>query len=102
MALLELLINAIEHGNCQISFEEKSAWLEAGKNIFDLIRAQEPRPRDRRAQGVLPSTASPADARSSPSATRGTASTGAIACAEINDKNYLKLHGRGILMAEHY
>lgn len=40
VTLLELLINAIEHGNCRISFEEKSAWLESGKDIMDLIRAK--------------------------------------------------------------
>lgn len=38
VALMELLINAIEHGNCRISYEEKSAWLEQGKDILDLIR----------------------------------------------------------------
>jgi len=38
VALMELLINAIEHGNCRISFEEKSAWLEQGKDILELIR----------------------------------------------------------------
>lgn len=38
VALLELLVNAIEHGNCKISFQEKSAWLEDGKDSMDLIR----------------------------------------------------------------
>lgn len=38
VALMELLVNAIEHGNCKISFEEKSAWLEKGRNAMDLIR----------------------------------------------------------------
>ncbi|HOJ97976.1 MAG TPA: cyclic nucleotide-binding domain-containing protein [Termitinemataceae bacterium] len=38
VALQELLVNAIEHGNCKISFEEKSAWLESGKNMMELIR----------------------------------------------------------------
>lgn len=38
VALLELLINAIEHGNCKISYDEKSAWLEARRDIMDLIR----------------------------------------------------------------
>ncbi len=38
VALLELLINAIEHGNCKIGFHEKSAWLERNGNIMDLIR----------------------------------------------------------------
>ncbi len=38
VAVLELLINAIEHGNCKISFEEKSKWLEQNRDIMDLIR----------------------------------------------------------------
>jgi CRP-like cAMP-binding protein len=38
IALQELLVNAIEHGNCKISYDEKSAWLEAGNNSMDLIR----------------------------------------------------------------
>jgi anti-sigma regulatory factor (Ser/Thr protein kinase) len=38
IVLHELLFNAVEHGNCAISFREKSAWLGEHKNIFDLIR----------------------------------------------------------------
>jgi hypothetical protein len=38
VALLELLINGIEHGNCRIGYDEKTAWLEKGGNIMDLIR----------------------------------------------------------------
>jgi hypothetical protein len=38
VALLELLINAIEHGNCKIGFDEKTAWLEKNGDIMDLIR----------------------------------------------------------------
>jgi CRP-like cAMP-binding protein len=38
VALLELLINAIEHGNCKIDFDEKSAWLERNGDIMELIR----------------------------------------------------------------
>jgi hypothetical protein len=38
VALLELLINAIEHGNCRIGFDEKTAWLEKNGDIMDLIR----------------------------------------------------------------
>ncbi len=34
--LHEFLINAIEHGNCEITFDEKSAWLEKGLEIHDL------------------------------------------------------------------
>ncbi len=38
VGLLELLVNAIEHGNCKIGFEEKTAWLEKNRDIMDLIR----------------------------------------------------------------
>ena len=53
VALLELLVNAIEHGNCKISFNEKSAWLEKGRDAMDLIREKKQRPGDRRAKSVL-------------------------------------------------
>lgn len=35
--LMELLTNALEHGNCGISYNEKTAWLENGGNILSLI-----------------------------------------------------------------
>jgi anti-sigma regulatory factor (Ser/Thr protein kinase) len=38
VALLELLINAIEHGNCKIGYDEKTAWLERNGDIMELIR----------------------------------------------------------------
>jgi hypothetical protein len=38
VALLELLINAIEHGNCKIGFDEKTACLEKNGDIMELIR----------------------------------------------------------------
>jgi anti-sigma regulatory factor (Ser/Thr protein kinase) len=38
LALTELLMNAIEHGNCQISFEEKTEWLEKCLDIGLLIK----------------------------------------------------------------
>tara|TARA_Y100000589_G_scaffold158590_1_gene150964 strand:+ start:3481 stop:4704 length:1224 start_codon:yes stop_codon:yes gene_type:complete len=38
MGLSELLINAIEHGNCGISFAEKTELLEKGTNMMTYIR----------------------------------------------------------------
>lgn len=38
MSIYEMLINAIEHGNCGINYTEKTAWLEQGRNIGDLIQ----------------------------------------------------------------
>ncbi len=35
--LMELLTNALEHGNCGITYEEKSEWLNNGGQILDLI-----------------------------------------------------------------
>lgn len=35
--MMELLLNAIEHGNCGISYEEKTEWLSKGRNMLDLI-----------------------------------------------------------------
>lgn len=36
-ALMELLLNAVEHGNCKIGYDEKTNWLSEGKNMLDLI-----------------------------------------------------------------
>ena len=38
MAIFEMLMNAVEHGNCGISYAEKTEWLEAKGDILDLIR----------------------------------------------------------------
>ncbi|MEK6793880.1 MAG: cyclic nucleotide-binding domain-containing protein [Spirochaetota bacterium] len=37
VALVELLLNAVEHGNCEITFEEKTRFSLEGGSIFDLI-----------------------------------------------------------------
>ena len=49
VALFEMLMNAVEHGNCDISYDEKTDWLENHGDILDLIRkkAQEPDVRER-------------------------------------------------------
>jgi len=38
LALSELLINAIEHGNCGIDYEEKNRQLNRGKSVVDIIQ----------------------------------------------------------------
>lgn len=37
LALIELIVNAIEHGNCSISYEEKTKALESGLTSVDII-----------------------------------------------------------------
>ena len=44
VALLELLINAIEHGNCKIGYDEKTTFLENNGDIMDLIREKNKNP----------------------------------------------------------
>lgn len=43
-ALSELLTNALEHGNCGITSDEKNAWLENGGNILELIAQKNKNP----------------------------------------------------------
>ncbi|AFG36714.1 ATP-binding protein [Spirochaeta africana] len=38
LALSELIINAVEHGNCGITYEEKTAALESGGSVVDLVQ----------------------------------------------------------------
>lgn len=44
VALFEMLMNAVEHGNCDISYDEKTAWLEEHGDILDLIRKKSREP----------------------------------------------------------
>jgi len=37
LALSELIINGVEHGNCGITYEEKSAFLEKGLSVVELV-----------------------------------------------------------------
>ncbi|MFW5683802.1 MAG: cyclic nucleotide-binding domain-containing protein [Spirochaetota bacterium] len=50
VALFEMLMNAVEHGNCDISYDEKTAWLDEHGDILDLIRmkSREPGVREKR------------------------------------------------------
>ncbi len=43
--MMELLLNAVEHGNCGISYDEKTKWLENGKNMLDLIAKKKEDPK---------------------------------------------------------
>jgi len=38
VGLFELLMNAVEHGNCNITYSEKTKWLDEHGDILDLIR----------------------------------------------------------------
>jgi hypothetical protein len=63
VALLELLINAIEHGNCRISYDEKTAWLEGNRDIMELIREKNKAPDVRARKVYFSYTISPEQSR---------------------------------------
>ncbi len=63
VALLELLINAIEHGNCKINYDEKSHWLEQNGDIMDLIRTKNQDPAIRACKVYFTYTISPDSSR---------------------------------------
>ncbi|HEQ70992.1 MAG TPA: cyclic nucleotide-binding domain-containing protein [Spirochaetia bacterium] len=104
VALMELLFNAVEHGNCAISSEEKTSWLGDHKDIIDLIRRKNSLPAVRRKKVQLRYSVTHSmstftirdqgrgfDWRKKRSADRDAASF-----------EELSLHGRGIIMATHF
>lgn len=99
LALYEMLINAIEHGNCGITYEEKSEWLDKGGYIEDLIRE---RTRDGAIKGE---TVTFEYALTPGSASFLIADDGeGFNWRELRDctqeENMMELHGRGILMTK--
>ncbi len=97
LAINEMLMNAIEHGNCGISYEEKSAWLEDGHTIAELIakRCQDPKIAGRRV--VFEYTVAP-DCSRFRVADEGAGFDWRALHDPVADDNVLKRHGRGILM----
>ena len=101
VTLQELLINAIEHGNCKISYNEKSEWLNSRKNILDLIKEKNRNSEIRKKKVYFTYTINPEK-------------SGFIIKDEgdgfdwkkrkqlIQENDKLELHGRGIIMAEIY
>ena len=113
VALVELLINAIEHGNCGVTYSEKSAWLEDGNMMRDLIakKCQDPAVHRKRvlfeytigsdrSTFLIADEGDGFDWRShahtdSPQVEEGEASARSI-------ENVYALHGRGIKMTRQY
>lgn len=48
VAIFEMLMNAVEHGNCDISYKEKTEWLETKGDILELLREKTKDPEVRR------------------------------------------------------
>jgi anti-sigma regulatory factor (Ser/Thr protein kinase) len=98
IVLVELLINAIEHGNCGISYNEKSSWLESGGDIFQLIKSkcQNPEIAERKVQ--LDYTIHPTHT-SFHIKDDGEGFDWQEIHSKTDKKDLLDLHGRGILIS---
>lgn len=101
VAIMELFMNAIEHGNCSISFDEKSEYLEKDGNIFDLISLKNQDPQIASRKVFL-------HYRITPEMSTFTIKDEGEGFDWRNYKSTTGLdglneqHGRGILMARHY
>ena len=101
LAINEMLTNAIEHGNCGISYQEKSAWLESGRTIGELIAQRCEDPEIARRRVVFEYTITPERSRFRVADEGDGFDWRAVADPSADD-NVLKHHGRGILMTRAY
>jgi len=99
IALNELLINAIEHGNCAISYEEKSRWLENNSTISDLIKERTQNPDIAMKKVTFEYTISPDNSKFL-IADEGEGFNWRELKDASNPENLLELHGRGIMMTK--
>ena len=99
VALFEMLMNAVEHGNCAITYDEKTRWLEEHGDILDLIRlkTREPAVRSKRVYFTyrITSERSSFTVRDEGS---GFDWQARLAGSPVN----LSLHGHGIQMTNYY
>lgn len=98
LALGEILMNGIEHGNCGISFEEKSAWLEDGGDIADLIARRCEDPEIDRRRVTFEYTITP-EASEFLIADEGEGFDWRKVLVPTDEENLLLEHGRGIMLA---
>lgn len=101
VALMELLVNAIEHGNCRISYEEKSAHLGSGGDPMELIRHKNEDP-------AIAARKVHLRYRVTPEVTvvtirdEGEGFDWRRYSVVVGEEGLLESHGRGIVMARHY
>jgi hypothetical protein len=101
VAIMELLINAIEHGNCRISYEEKSALLETGGDVLQLIREKNADPKINRKRVYLSYRIGP-DKSTFRIRDEGEGFDWKSRRQQLGADGLGELHGRGIFMASHY
>ncbi len=101
LALMELLINAIEHGNCRISYEEKSAHLAGGGDPMELIRRKNEDPGINRRKVHLSYRIRPYESEFI-IRDEGDGFDWRSYHLPVGEDGLKEAHGRGIFMAIHY
>ncbi len=101
VALMELLMNAVEHGNCRISFEEKSRHMTDGGDPLALIRERNTDPEVGRKRVYLSYRIRP-DSSSFTIRDEGEGFDWQDFQTLMGEDGLDEMHGRGILMATHY
>ncbi|MBD3320714.1 MAG: cyclic nucleotide-binding domain-containing protein [Chitinivibrionales bacterium] len=100
-SLNELLLNAIEHGNCGITYEEKSAWLERGGSMTELIESKCANPSVARRAVAFDYTITPTHSRFVITDEGDGFDWRSIADANAQE-NCMKPHGRGIMVTRKF
>ncbi len=99
VSLFEMLMNAVEHGNCNISYNEKSAWLEEHGDIIELIRKKNRDDRIKSRHVFFSYTLTPERSRYT---IRDEGSGFDWRSYLAGKKDDMALHGRGIMMTGVY
>ncbi|MBN1129117.1 MAG: cyclic nucleotide-binding domain-containing protein [Chitinispirillaceae bacterium] len=97
LALYEMLINAIEHGNCGITYDEKSVFLERGRCMTDLIEEKCKDPDIARKTVTFDYTFLPEHGRFVIT-DEGDGFDWRAMLESIPERDVLRLHGRGIII----
>jgi len=98
LALIELIMNAIEHGNCGISYEEKTKTLESGISAVDMI-AEKCKDPVINAKKVFFGWEIKPDKSTFVIRDQGSGFDVKACIEKVKNQNDLSLHGRGIKMA---
>ncbi|MDR1319244.1 MAG: cyclic nucleotide-binding domain-containing protein [Treponema sp.] len=98
LALGELIINAIEHGNCGITYEEKSMGMENGLSVVELVaeRCKDPLVKKRKVEFLWDLQV---DRTAFIIRDEGKGFDVKAHLRKIADQDMMSLHGRGIKMA---
>jgi anti-sigma regulatory factor (Ser/Thr protein kinase) len=101
LALSELIVNAVEHGNCGISYDEKTAAMDRGLSVVELV-AEKCRDPAIRAKKVEFLWSIGKDSTSFVIRDEGKGFDVRAHLKKLASQDIMALHGRGIKMASAY